>query len=357
MTPNFGIYQAVVTDNTQFFTNGKIKVRVQNMYNGKMDWDLTQNFDYNEFIKEISEDLWCLVATPIGGGSNHGLFSLPQINSVGLVQFMNGNIKKPIWMGSFFRPEYNQNGKLTRVNVPNDQKEYEGSGADGITQNENNIGEKRIEGDYGTLILRTKSTSGPTKYNNGDEMNFNEQDSENLVILSKDKLNITHFSEWDRSGDNPVIKKWQEIEFFTNLDGDPEVNIKVSDIDNRDNLKETSLVITNNEVALKVSDEKEKMESSIGSTSDGINITSRNTDNDNQTSITQSPRESLLLNKEVSINLWGDEASISVPNGKLRLSGQEVLLGDGGGYVVVKDDPLPARMEDGTILKASKVKA
>jgi hypothetical protein len=261
-------------------------------------------------------------------------------------------------MGSFFRPEYDEKGKLARVNVPNDQKEYEGSGADGITQNANKIGEKRIKGDWGTLILRTKSTKGPSSRGNGSEMDFNEHDSENLVVLSKDKLNISHFSKWDRTGDNPIIKQWQEIEFFTNEDGDPEVNIAVNDIDRNNNLKRTSLVITNREVALKVEDEKEKMKSSISSTSDGINIESTKTDgSDKKTTFKQSPTEILLLNKEVSVNLWGNEASISVPNGKLRLSGQEVLLGDGGGYVVIKDTPMPARMEDGTILKASKVKA
>jgi len=366
MTPNFGIYQAIVTDNSQFFTNGKIKVRIQNMYNGKLNWDLSNDFDYNEFIQELVNDVWALVYTPIGGGSNHGLFALPQINSVGLVQFMNGNIKKPIWMGSFFRPEYDQNGKLARANVPNDQPNYEGEGADGLVGNENGIGQKKIEGGFGTLILRTKTTSGPGADKSADHMDFDLQKSENLLVLSEDKAQITHFSKWEMDGDTPVRKQWQDVELGTHktpdangniVDEYPEIQVSVSDVDNRDNLKVTSLVINNNEVALNVSDEAAELESSISSTSDGININAKNTDNGDNTSIQMNASEILLINKEATILMEGNEVSISVPNGKLRLSGQEVILGDGGGYIVTKDNKSPMRMEDGSILKASNVKA
>lgn len=354
MNPTYGIYQAIVTDNSQFFTNGKIKVRVQNMYNGKLDWDLNANFDYNEFIQQINDDLWAVVYTPIGGGSNHGLFALPQINSVGIVQFMNGNIKKPIWMGSFFRPEYDEDGKLQRVNVPNDQPGYETM--DGISQNDNKIGEKKIKGGFGTLILRTKTTSSPTR-NSPENMNFGEQRSENLIVLSEEEVHVTHFSKWENdSSGNPIRKQYEELILGTDEDGVPEIQVKVTDIVSN-KTKTTSLVINNEEVALKVTDEKKFLESSISSTSDGININAKQTNSGNQTSIQLDPKEILLVNKKVSFLLEGNEATISVPNGKLRLSGQEVLIGDGGGYIVTKDSPTPMRMEDGTILKCSKAKA
>ena len=40
MGPNFGMYEAIVTDNSNFFKTGKIRVRIQSLFNGKLDWDL-----------------------------------------------------------------------------------------------------------------------------------------------------------------------------------------------------------------------------------------------------------------------------------------------------------------------------
>lgn len=357
MYPNFGIYQAIVTDNSLFFNTGKIRVRVQSHFNGEFNWDLSQNYNASEFIEELAQDLLAIVYTPIGGGSGHGMFALPQVNSIGLVQFMNGNIQKPIWMGSFFRPEYDENRKLLRVNVPNDQPQYEGNGSDGITQGSNGIGEKKIEGGFGTLILRTKTTKGPGRDRDPKNMDFNEQRTENLIVVTEDKYHMTHFSKWEKEGDNATAKQFEELKMGT-VDGVPQVDVQVTDIV-RDKKKTTGLKINNSEVSLVVNDESKNLESSISSTSDGINIKARNTKDDKNTNISLNNKEIILSNDKVSILVEGNEISLSAPNGKLRLSGKEVLIGDGGGYVVVSDVPgFSMRMEDGAILKASsKVQA
>jgi len=112
MQLDYGIYKAIVTDNSSFYNTGKIRVRIQKFYNQELSWDMSVSYNQNDFNKDLLNDVDALVHTPIGGGNNYGLFALPQINSVGLVQFLSGDINIPIWMGSFFRPEFDQNKTL-----------------------------------------------------------------------------------------------------------------------------------------------------------------------------------------------------------------------------------------------------
>ena len=362
MTPNFGIYQAIVTDNSQFFQTGKIRVRIQSYYNGKLNWDLSQNYDQTEFNENLIKDTMALVYTPIGGGNGHGMFALPQVNAVGLVQFMNGNIKQPIWMGSFFRPEYDQDGKLARVNVPNDIPEMEGSGSDGITQGENKLGEKRIEGDFGSVIIRTKTTSGPGKDGKPENMDFNEQRSENLIVFNKDKTNFTHFSKWDKDATGKAeLKQWEEIELGTvkerNANGDvvdeyPEINIKVSEVKSKTNTKTLSVKINNDKVSLEVIDGD--IITDLGVTGEGVEITSTNSKSKSSTSFEQTPEQIVLAGKDTSVTVEKDEVILSSKK-KIRLSGKTIQLGNGESYIAAIETIVPNmsyELRDGFTIKA-----
>jgi hypothetical protein len=371
MELDYGIYQAIVTDNSTFYNTGKIKVRIQKFYNQPLDWDLSSVYNANTFNKDLMDDIDALVHTPIGGGNNYGLFALPQVNSVGLVQFLGGNIHVPVWMGSFFRPEYDKDGKLIRCNVPNDQPEYEGMGSDGIIKGRNDpIATKKTKGGDGTIILRSKSTKGPGVEKKKDNMDFHKNRSENLVVLSEDEVKIIHFSKWnDKDGGNGAdLEQYEEITVGTNKEYGPnnvvvkeypQIDIKVVDKNNDEKNKQTTGIKVNpDEVSLEVTSNKLKMKSSISSTPRGILIKSQNTDNENITTFKMNPTQVTIINKNVSVVVNQNDAIISAPEGKVRLSGKEVVLGDGGGYVLVRDTPmLPFRTEDGSVIKTTNVRA
>lgn len=357
MGPEFGIYQAVVTDNSQFFVNGKIKVRVQNLYNGRMNWDLESGYDSTKWNNELAKDISALVYTPIGGGSGHGLFSLPQVNSVGLVQFMNGNIKKPIWMGSFFNPIYDNDDKIAKVNVPNDRKLYEGAGTDGIIQDtQKKIGKKNIEGGNGTVVFRTKTTKGPGD-NHPENMNFDEQRTENLLVFSDEKLSLTHFDDWE----DTTLRGFQEIELGTYkqydaagnvVDEYPEITIKIVQNKDKSTEKTSSIKINKNGSFLETTEKTWTNKVAVYGKS--IELSSENSNNGKESIVTVKPKQTTIANDKSVVLVSNDEIDVSSSGGTVRLSASKVMIGDGGGYVVVSDVPgFSMRMEDGSVIKAS----
>lgn len=371
MNLDYGIYQAIVTDNSNFYNTGKIKVRIQKFYNEPLNWDLSSSYDANTFNKDLMDDLDAFVYTPMGGGNNYGFFTLPQVNSVGLVQFLGGNIRNPIWMGSFFIPEYNEEGKIIKCNVPNDQPEYEGVGSDGIIKGKNDpVATKKIKGGNGTVILRTKSTKEPGTEKRKDNMNFYKNRTENLVVLSENEIRIIHFSKWKEkdNGNSADLEQYEEISIGTSKEYGPnntvvkeypQIDIKVIDKNNDEKNKQiTNIKVNPDEASLEIESNSLKRKSSVSSTKKGILIKSKNTNNDDVTIFKMDPSQVTITNKNVSVVLNQNDAIISAPEGKIRLSGKEVLLGDGGGYVLVRDTPmLPFRTEDGSVIKTTNVRA
>lgn len=370
-----GIYLALVTDNSNFFNTGKIRVRVQKFYNDTLNLDLSKNFDASKFNNEILQDFEALIYTPIGGGNNYGLFALPQINSVGIVQFLGGNFHNPIWMGSFFRPEYNEKEELVRVNVPNDQPLMEGLGSDGITRgSSDNYAKKRTKGGNGSIILRTKTTSGPGTDNNAQNMNFNKKRTENLMTLSDQDIKITHFSKWrDKGsgaslGDTADLDQYEEISVGTNREYDasgnvvkeyPQISISVkNDMLTASSTKSIGISLNPDAAILGFTSAYDKASSTISATPTGVTITSMNTNNSSKTTTYEmTPTQVKITNKAISIVVTDSEVLISAPEGKIRLSGKEIFLGDGGGYVMIQDVKKEVRLEDGSVLKASSVRA
>lgn len=374
MQPDHGIYKAIVTDNSNFYNSGKIRVKIQKFYNEELVWDMSTSFDNTKFIKGLVTDMDALVHTPIGGGNNYGLFALPQINAVGLVQFLGGDIRIPIWMGSFFRPEFDEKKTLVRVNVPNDKPLSEGVGSDGIVKGTSDRwAKKQTKGGPGSIVLRTKTTEMPGTAGDATKMDFNKKRTENLVVLSEEEIKIIHFSKWIdkgtgiKKGESADLDQFEEITIGTEklygptgnvIKQFPQIDIKVTD-QNADpkKVKTTGIKINPDEVSLEVTSRALNKRSKISSVPTGINIESVDTNTNEITTFAMDPKQILIQNKTVSMLIQAKDVTISVPDGALRLSGKEVILGDGGGYIMVKDNQLPVRMEDGSILKASKVKA
>lgn len=357
MSQDFGIYQAIVTDNTSFFITGKIMVRIQKFYNETLNWDMSKNYDDKEYWKELMNDIPAFVHTTIGGGSNYGMLSLPQINSAGIVQFLNGDYRNPVWMGSIFVPEYVD--KKINLNIPNDNIDSEGIGSSGLYE-----GTKKTKSKSSAIILRTKSTESSTG-NKPDNMNFDKKRSENLIVLSDAEARLVHFSKWidKNKGNNSTIDQFEEITINSSTTT-PSVDIKITENNATPaKLKTTGIRITPSEASLEVMSKEKKIISKVSATTDGISISSVNTSNSkDNTLIVQTPTNIIINNKSLMITMGKSssgvqEIVISSPSGNIRLSGKEVILGDGGGYVMVKDNKLPVKLKDGSILKASNVRA
>jgi hypothetical protein len=352
--PNFGTYKAIVTDNSEFYKRGYIRVRVSAFYDDNIEWDLSKSYDDTEFKSSIKDDIKCKVNQPIGGGNGHGMFSLPQVNSVGVVNFIDGNIKNALWMGSYVNPKFDNDGEFFNANVPNDKLDYEGSGSEGIT-----VDGKQVDFDGGAIIIRQKSTQSGS----ADKMNWDKNRTENLVLMSKDKLTLTHAAEWKEENNSATPQKFQEISIVTDSNedsstyGETTINVTSVNIGNS-GIDEFGLVITDGKVTLKAKSAGDKIENLVEVDSSEVLLTSLDTNTKKSSTVSVTPKEVLLNNKDSNVSVT--ESQINVSSKKLlTLSAEEVRIGGlAQEYVVTASLPFSYRMEDGTVLSAShRVKA
>lgn len=348
MNQFYGIYKGICTDNSEFFSKGKIKVRVEALYTNKLPNDLANNFSQQQFEKDLANDLYAYVYTPIGGGFNHGLFALPQVNSIGVVQFLDGNINKPIWMGYFFNPVRNSSGELQSLNVPSDKNTEDSS----VTSN----GESNLQYDPPPLILRTKHNAAPN--GSADNMNWRKKETENLIVLSSEKLEIKHFVDWNYASDGTPTKSnmvqsvtFSDYDTYDNPDPMIEGKVEVYE-ENTDNLLvNSSFTLNANESKLEYVNNDEKIANSASVGFEKVEISSRSLSQNKSTSVEATPDNVLMKNKQNVIFVESNDITIRT-DGLIRLSGNSVILGPGAGdqYIVTSNNPAPSRLEDGSIL-------
>jgi hypothetical protein len=83
----YGIYRAKCLNNRDPIGLGRILVHVYSRDGG---------LSYSEDSHQ-----WIPVLSPYGGLREMGLFMIPPINAEGFVQFQDGDISKPIWVGAY----------------------------------------------------------------------------------------------------------------------------------------------------------------------------------------------------------------------------------------------------------------
>ena len=206
------LYSALCIDNSKYFEKGTITVRIFAYYirpneddsgkNLKID-DLSTNTDLikeskHPDIPDMTNDFEAIVFAPLGGGRNYGLFALPEINEKGIVAFLDSDIHKPLWLGSYFQPIRNDKYEVEFVNIPNDQLDQEGKDTDGSKDKSSNL-----DGDEHTIILRTKHTGAGS----GDSLNWEKVSTENIVAMDNKKVKVQHITEWD----DTTPQKYQTI--------------------------------------------------------------------------------------------------------------------------------------------------
>lgn len=350
--PKFGLYQAVVTDNSEFYKRGYIRVRISAFFNGSVEWDLAKSYDETKFKKALKDDFRCLVYMPIGGGNGHGMFSLPQVNSVGLVSFIDGNIKKAVWMGSFVNPKFDEDGKFYEANVPADVIDKEGKDSCGLT-----VDGKNVDVSGGAIIIRQKST----KSGDAESMNWDMNRTENLIVMDKDLLKINHVTEWKEKEDKLKPTQYQEISIKKNTDETSEnngivtLNIKTYIANDDNTIDEYGIEIMEKEVSIVTNNNKSKTKNTILINQDAVKMKSNNYNDNKSTEISLTPNQAEVRSKDSVVSVTEKEVNISGTD-KLTLSGKSVLLGGlAEEYVVTSNIPFSFRMEDGTVLSSSNI--
>ena len=240
------IYSGIVIDNSTYFETGTIRVRMfRNYLSPRMDGDKKIAVDdlstkpsmiddgklkdpdtgaILEGISHPNQDLDAWVFAPMGGGTNYGMFHLPQVNERGIISFLEGDLRKPVWMGSYFMPLVDPSNVIEQINAPNDN----------VTGTKDGVGydlasKDRPSGDPNAIIIRTKHTELVPKGSDYDaeKLNWQNQTTENLVLLGSDQIRVRHYSDFAKG-------KYQEILMNQSVaDSSPLITTSVIDKDKK----------------------------------------------------------------------------------------------------------------------------
>lgn len=192
------IYKAVVLDNSMLFTRGTIRVRIAGFYNKKIVWNLEERFPdtltegdvEGDVNTQFSNDFEAQLIAPFGGGRNYGALIIPQVNEKGLVTFLGTSKSRPIWLGGLFETKRDENFNVEFVNFPSDKFE-DGENTDGVLNDEGNIGDDIELQEEKSIIIRTKHTNT----NSAEEIDFQQQETSNIITVGKRRIKATHFPE------------------------------------------------------------------------------------------------------------------------------------------------------------------
>ena len=215
-------YEALVLDTREFFNKGTIRVRAPYFYNYSMKWDLSQNIDEVEMMKKPDgsySDIEAYVFAPLGGGDGYGTLILPQINERGFIFFPENDFyKTPVWIGSYFKPFFDQSNVLERINIPSNLVDQDGIDANNSSTINNNAEEKD------NILIRTKNT----EYNSDepDKLNWQKIPTSNIISVSNQGVKTRHFNSTEGWKDNKAVK-------YTDLDITDD-NIKIQAVSSED---------------------------------------------------------------------------------------------------------------------------
>lgn len=180
----FGIFKAIVTDISCFEKTGKIKTRISAFNGGSSPRDLVNGYDSDAFADLISRDILTDIMLPFGGGADYGMFKLPQVNSVGLVAFINGSKSNPVWIGATANSTFDSDNNLIQLDFPSDKDNNEPAiyYDNGVVFNMN---------DANSFVIKTK-TNKLDDYSKPETMVWSNNPVENSMIMNSSKLSFYH---------------------------------------------------------------------------------------------------------------------------------------------------------------------
>ncbi len=359
------IYEAIVIDNKQFYEDGRIYVKVKN-YNLDMPDDMSKNYN-KELYKDFQES-GCLKAkifSPLAGGKNYGIFYLPQVNSKGLVATMNNDPLNLIWLGSFFDVidvVIGEDGiEKKTINAPQDNIELDGENSSLIEDGQirtTTLSEQAI-------VIRTKGTSNSS----AEEMDWDKVHTDNLIVIDKDRIEITRaFGGFDTDGN---LDKKQKIfigqengKVITNIEYTDTINEVSSKFKIEDGLLKAELAkgktdsLVRESLVLGVVEKTPLFSASIVDELNKISTSLKTNNEELVLSFIKDDKSTYYVQDEKIIKLTSPSAAVSIKEKEVavdaetvRISATKLYLGNSNQKIVTTDSTLDsAQLPDGAML-------
>jgi hypothetical protein len=195
-------YEALVIDNSEFFTKGTIQVRASFFFMFPMNWDLSTDLQDVELGKTKDDkgkvhhlDFDAHVLAPLGGGDGYGTLFLPQINERGFIVFPENNLQNnPVWIGSYFKAFLDKNQQVSSTNIPSNITDKDG--IDSVNEHTVNYNQEQKT----NILMRTKNT----EYDKEDasKLRWVERPTTNIVSISNEGIKINHYNQENGWKDN-----------------------------------------------------------------------------------------------------------------------------------------------------------
>lgn len=341
-----GMFKAIVTDTSMFKSTGKIKTRISALNGYGVTSNLTNNYDSDTYSKLLSRDSLTSIMMPFGGGNNYGMFKLPQVNSVGIVTFLNNNPAAPVWIGSIAN-ETVKNGVVTELDYPTDNLDK-------------NFGAFSTEGgetvfnfnDENSFVIKLKKNS-LDDFSKPETMDWKSNPVENAMIMSEEKIQLRH--DIINSKDNTITGSYGEIIFSKEADNENEnkENSYVSLRNYIDNNSEKFIKLDSDDITFQ--NKNGSLLTVIRMTEDGHIIIQTSENNKEQSKIELAQAQIILESGKAKINIRQglnqsqSEVAISAP--KVRISAENISLGSTGySLLATPSSNIALTMEDGTML-------
>lgn len=339
----FGIFRAIVTDISCFEKTGKIKTRISAFNSGTTPKDLINGYDSDSFADIISRDVLTDIMLPFGGGTDYGMFKLPQVNSTGLVAFINGSKSNPIWIGATANSVSDSDNNLIGLDFPSDKDNNEPAiyYDNGVVFNMN---------DSNSFIIKTK-TNKLDDYTKPETMVWANNPVENSMIMNSAKLSFYHrvdddtYQEFilDNGGDNNegsitlgYVVSEDEFKRVTFDDSTIIIRNKNGDVETKMILDDDGgIYITAYDDSLSKDPEKEgsRVGTSIELTPASINL--------------KSGHSNISMSRNVDYN----NENVTITTSNLQVLAKNISFGSSGYSLVVSPSPnLNFTLEDGSML-------
>ena len=354
----FGIYKAIVTDVSCFEQTGKIRTRISAFQGGGVPKDLLDGYDSKSYADVTSRDILTDIMLPFGGGYDYGMFKLPQVNSVGLVAFIDGSRTTPVWIGSTANSIFNTDNKLVQLDIPSDRNN--GYPAKYFDKSEN---ESVFNfDDANAFIIKTKKNE-LKDFNKPETMDWKKNPVENSFVLSSVKAGIYHRIDDDTYQELALINGKDEN---GNDTGSVEMSYVISEDEHRKiTADDKSIIIRNKDadteakiVLIKPTTDPNGEEIPGGIYINSFEDNARNNELEGSrigTSIKITPA-SIDINAghshiTLSRNIDQSNEKVTISTSKLQIIADDISFGSSGySFVVSPNSGLNFTLEDGSML-------
>ena len=334
------LYFARVVDNRDFGQSGTIEVFLpqKNSENGLERYyqdDLKNNItdlqyliqgnDENTFSSKLTFS--CLVMSPIANGYNTGMFSVPQINTVGIVMEIENKDEwssyRYVWLGGLYGCKlYGSDIILPNDDTISDSFEYEDKALQSINDDteEDNISDKDIVR-KGEIILKTK-TSRVVDFENltEEQIDLEQIPADNTFIMNKDKISLRHNEYADDDKKNNI----SDITFDK---GNIVIKRLVGESD--DKRKEQVIKINDNEISISFDNKTDSKKVVLTFDAEG-NTSLETTGNvaiHSEGDMSFDTDKSLTIHSKDTLNIKSDAIAKIISDRQMKIEGNGVDLG------------------------------